>query len=103
MAGTLSDRQVALMQAYWDGPNADRFHGRGFNEEGITTTPFDMVVLNGMDRFHLCKEALRRARHAVPDADELLRHCDAQLARHHHYVRENLDDMPEVRDWIWTD
>jgi phosphoketolase len=82
---------------------ADRFHVRGFNEEGTTTTPFDMVVVNGMSRFHLCKEALRRARRSVPNAEELIRRCDAQLARHHDYVRQNLDDIPEIRDWVWTD
>jgi xylulose-5-phosphate/fructose-6-phosphate phosphoketolase len=81
----------------------DRFHVRGFNEEGTTTTPFDMVVVNGMSRFHLCREALRRSRRVVPNADELIRSCDMQLARHHDYVRDHLEDMPEVRDWIWTD
>ena len=84
------------------GPNAERFHVRGFNEEGTTTTPFDMVVLNGMSRFHLCKEVLRRCRRSIPNADTLIRRCDAQLARHHDYVREHLDDMPEIRDWTWT-
>ena len=44
--------------------NAERFHVRGFNEQGTTTTPFDMVVLNEMSRYHLCIEALRRSRHA---------------------------------------
>ena len=83
--------------------DADRFHVRGFNEEGTTTTPFDMVVLNGMSRFHLCKEALRRARRSVPNAEDLIRRCDAQLARHHDYVRQHLDDIPEIRDWVWTD
>ncbi len=83
--------------------HAERFHVRGFNEEGTTTTPFDMVVRNGMSRYDLCKEVLRRARRAVPDADALIRQCDAQLARHHDYVRDHLDDMPEVRDWVWTD
>ena len=82
---------------------ADRFHVRGFNEEGTTTTPFDMVVVNGMSRFHLCKEALRRARRSVANAEDLIRRCDAQLARHHDYVRQNLDDIPEIRDWVWTD
>ena len=81
---------------------AERFHVRGFNEEGTTTTPFDMVVVNGMSRFHLCKEVLRRCRRSIPNADTLIRRCDAQLARHHDYVREYLDDMPEIRDWTWT-
>ena len=78
----------------------ERFHVRGFNEEGTTTTPFDMVVLNGMSRYHLCKGGARRT---VPGAAALVRLCDTQLARHHDYVREHLDDMPEVRDWTWTD
>ena len=81
----------------------ERFHVRGFNEEGTTTTPFDTVVLNGMSRYHICKEALRRTRRTVPGAGPLVRPCDAQLARHHDYAREHLDDMPEVRDWTWTD
>ena len=46
---------------------------------------------------------LRRARRSVPNAEELIRRCDAQLARHHDYVRQHLDDIPEIRDWVWTD
>ncbi len=80
-----------------------RFHVRGYTEEGTTTTPFDMVVLNGMSRYHLCKEVLRRARRQVDGTDALRDHCDEMLARHEVYVRENLEDMPEVRDWTWTD
>ena len=76
-----------------------RFHVRGFNEQGTTTTPFDMVVLNDMSRYHLVLEALRRAPRRVEGADELEAHCQAMLERHHAYVREHLEDMPEVRDW----
>jgi xylulose-5-phosphate/fructose-6-phosphate phosphoketolase len=93
MSAPLSEQQLESMRAYWDA---------GFNEEGTTTTPFDMVVVNGMSRFHLCKEVLRRCRRSIPNADTLIRRCDAQLARHHDYVREYLDDMPEIRDWTWT-
>jgi xylulose-5-phosphate/fructose-6-phosphate phosphoketolase len=78
-----------------------RFHVRGYQEEGTTTTPFDMVVLNGMSRFHLAQEAIRRARRRPAGADDLVQHCDEMLARHHVYVREHLEDMPEVRDWTW--
>jgi phosphoketolase len=39
----------------------------------------------------------------VPDAEDLIRRCNAQLARHHDYVRQHLDDIPEIRDWVWTD
>jgi len=82
--------------------NPGRFHVRGFSEQGTTTTPFDMVVLNRMSRHHLVLEALRRARRAPERGDELARHCQQQLARHHDYVREHLQDLPEIRDWTWT-
>ncbi|MFL6099420.1 MAG: phosphoketolase [Actinomycetales bacterium] len=82
--------------------NPGRFHVRGFNEQGTTTTPFDMVVLNRMSRYHLVIEALRRSRRAAQGGAELARHCEEMLARHHDYVREHLEDMPEIRDWAWS-
>ena len=81
--------------------HAERFHVRGFIEEGTTTTPFDMVVLNEMSRFHLCMEALRRS--GYPQAGPLMEWCQEMLARHQTYTREHFEDMPEVRDWVWTD
>ncbi|NLU84446.1 phosphoketolase family protein [Rhodococcus sp. HNM0569] len=83
-------------------PDADRFHVRGFMEQGTTTTPFDMVVLNRMSRYHLALEALRRATWRPAGADELAEYCRSQLERHRHYVVEHLEDMPEVRDWTWS-
>ena len=80
---------------------ADRFHVRGYREQGTTTTPFDMVVLNRMSRYHLAGEALRRSRRLPDGAAELSTHCDDMLERHHAYVREHLEDMPEMRDWTW--
>jgi xylulose-5-phosphate/fructose-6-phosphate phosphoketolase len=91
----------ALHQLLHGRPLPERFHVRGFNEQGTTTTPFDMVVLNQMSRYHLAGEALRRARRRPTGADELERHCGEMLERHHRYVREQLEDMPEVRDWAW--
>lgn len=82
-------------------PNADRFHVRGFSEQGTTTTPFDMVVLNRMSRYHLVLEALRRSRRVPEHGDELARYCRAQLDRHREYVVAHLEDLPEVRDWTW--
>jgi xylulose-5-phosphate/fructose-6-phosphate phosphoketolase len=82
--------------------NARRFHVRGYNEEGTTTTPFDMVVLNQMSRFHLAVEALRRARRKPGNADALIDACDAELRRHKEYVKRHLEDMPEIRDWVWS-
>ncbi|HEY7419416.1 MAG TPA: phosphoketolase family protein [Ktedonobacteraceae bacterium] len=83
--------------------NAPRFHVRGFIEEGTTTTPFDMVVLNGMSRYQLCIEAMRRATRVHELTPGLIAECNDLLAKHHSYVRTNLEDMPEVRDWVWTD
>jgi xylulose-5-phosphate/fructose-6-phosphate phosphoketolase len=82
--------------------NAPRFHVRGYNEEGTTTTPFDMVVLNGMSRYHLALEAVRRARRAPAEGAALADHCEAMLARHEAYIVQHLEDMPEVRDWVWA-
>ena len=81
---------------------ARRFHVRGYSEEGTTTTPFDMVVLNRMSRFHLAIEALRRARNPPENADQLIDECELLLRRHAAHVRQHLEDMPEVRDWTWT-
>jgi xylulose-5-phosphate/fructose-6-phosphate phosphoketolase len=91
----------ALHQLLHGRPRPSRFHVRGFNEQGTTTTPFDMVVLNGMSRYHLAQQALRRARRAPEGAAELEAHCREMLDRHRTYVREHLEDMPEVREWTW--
>ncbi len=80
----------------------DRFHVRGYEEEGTTTTPFDMVVRNRVSRYHLCLEAVRRARRQVPGVEELTDHCRSMLAHHEIYIAEHLEDLPEVRDWTWS-
>ena len=92
----------AMHQMLHGRPDADRFHVHGFWEQGTTTTPFDMVVLNEMSRYHLAAHAVHRTRAFAPGIPELLEHCSDMLERHHSYVREHLDDMPEVRDWVWT-
>jgi xylulose-5-phosphate/fructose-6-phosphate phosphoketolase len=79
-----------------------RFHVRGYREEGTTTTPFDMVVLNQMSRYHLAIEALRRARRPPPHADGLIDECELMLRRHTAYVKQHFEDMPEIRDWSWA-
>ena len=73
------------------------------NEEGTTTTPFDMVVLNGMSRYHLCIEAMRCATRVCEITPSLIAECNDMLNKHHAYIRANFEDMPEVRDWVWTD
>ena len=60
-------------------------------------------MINEMSRYHLVLNALRRARRLAPGARALERCCEAQLVRHHAYIREHLEDMPEVRDWTWPE
>jgi xylulose-5-phosphate/fructose-6-phosphate phosphoketolase len=83
-------------------PNAHRFHVRGYKEEGTTTTPFDMVVLNETSRFHIAMDAIRRSRRLLPDAERLTDACRAMLARHAAYIAEHLEDLPEIRNWVWN-
>jgi xylulose-5-phosphate/fructose-6-phosphate phosphoketolase len=83
-------------------PDPTRFHVRGYKEEGTTTTPFDMVVLNETSRYHICMDALRRSRRRLPNAAELTESCRRMLERHKAYVAEHLEDMPEIRDWTWA-
>jgi xylulose-5-phosphate/fructose-6-phosphate phosphoketolase len=81
--------------------NPGRFHVRGFSEQGTTTTPFDMVVLNRMSRYHLAQEVLRRASRRPDGWDELRRLCVHRLAEHQRHIREHLEDMPDIAGWTW--
>ena len=83
--------------------NHHNIHVRGYQEEGTTTTPFDMVMLNDLDRFHLAIDVIDR----VPGLAEPAAHMrqdlvDARL-RCRMYTREFGDDPPEVRDWTWPE
>jgi xylulose-5-phosphate/fructose-6-phosphate phosphoketolase len=80
----------------------ERMHVRGYLEEGTTTTPFDMVVLNRMSRLHLCLDVVRYAGDRMRDAAALEAWCGAQLAAHEAYIRAEFDDLPEIRDWVWS-
>ncbi|HEX4423329.1 MAG TPA: hypothetical protein VH165_35710, partial [Kofleriaceae bacterium] len=91
----------AIHQLLHARPNASRFHVRGYKEEGTTTTPFDMVVLNETSRFHIAMDAIRRARRPLPDAEALTAACRELLARHRAYVTTQFEDLPEIRDWTW--
>ncbi|HJZ49106.1 MAG TPA: phosphoketolase family protein, partial [Roseiflexaceae bacterium] len=92
--------QRAIHQIVHGRPHAERFHVRGFNEQGTTTTPFDMVVLNGMSRYQPCIEALRRAPRMHERAPTRIRACHDLIAQATAYARERLEDMPEIRDWV---
>jgi xylulose-5-phosphate/fructose-6-phosphate phosphoketolase len=81
--------------------NHRNLHVRGYKEEGTTTTPFDMVMLNDMDRFHLVIDVIDRVPGLAPRAAHVRqRMMDARLARRA-YTREAGDDAPDVRDWVW--
>ena len=81
--------------------NHANLHVRGYKEEGTTTTPFDMVMLNDMDRFHLVIDVIDR----VPGLDEraahVRQHMEDERLRHRAYTREVGEDVPDVRDWTW--
>ncbi len=81
----------------------DRFHVRGYIEEGTTTTPFDMVVLNRMSRLHLCLDVARYVPNGLRGSGKLVERCTTLLAEHESYIREYFDDIPEIRDWVWSD
>jgi xylulose-5-phosphate/fructose-6-phosphate phosphoketolase len=81
--------------------NHRNLHVRGYKEEGSTTTPFDMVVLNDLDRFHLVIDTIER----VPRLERIGAHVKQtmrdKLIEHKEYIRKHGDDLPEVRDWRW--
>ena len=82
--------------------NAPRFHVRGFMEQGTTTTPFNMVVLNGMSRYHLCIEALRRTERAQQKAAGLIAELEDLIRRSVAYAHQHFEDPPEIQNWTWT-
>ncbi len=93
----------AIHQLVHGRPEADRFHCRGFIEQGTTTTPFDMVVRNEASRYHLVMDAINNSKRKPRGADRLKQWCEAQLRQHREYICEHLEDMPEVRDWVRQD
>ena len=81
--------------------NHENLHVRGYKEEGTTTTPFDMVVLNELDRFHLVEDVINR----VPKLGYLAAYAKQavrdKLIEHKEYITKYGDDMPEIRDCTW--
>jgi xylulose-5-phosphate/fructose-6-phosphate phosphoketolase len=80
---------------------AERFHVHGFREEGTTTTPFDMTVLNGIDRFTLALAAIERVPRVLDVSAHFAQSLRDKLVDHTAYVREHGEDLPEIRDWQW--
>jgi xylulose-5-phosphate/fructose-6-phosphate phosphoketolase len=81
--------------------NHPNLHVRGYKEEGTTTTPFDMVVLNDLDRFHLVGDVVDRVPGLGTTMAHVKRAIGDELIEHHEYIRKHGDDMPGIRDWTW--
>jgi xylulose-5-phosphate/fructose-6-phosphate phosphoketolase len=79
----------------------DNLHVRGYKEEGTTTTPFDMVVMNDLDRYHLVMDVIDRVPALGSRASRLRQEMVDQRTRHRQWVREHGEDLAEVRDWTW--
>ena len=82
--------------------NHDNFHVRGYKEEGSTTTPFDMTVRNELDRYHLAGDAIERVARIGARAGHVMQDLRDKLIEHRAYIEDVGDDMPEIRDWLWT-
>ena len=83
--------------------HAERFHVRGFNEQGTTTTPFDMVVLNQISRYHLAMMAVRQVRRLHERAPSLVEQCQSAIDAAVEYGRTHFEDPPDIQNWVWTD
>jgi xylulose-5-phosphate/fructose-6-phosphate phosphoketolase len=81
--------------------NHDNFHVRGYKEEGTTTTPFDMTVLNQLDRFNLAMDAIDRVERLQPVAAHAREQLKNKLIEHRIHVRTHGEDLPEIRHWQW--
>jgi xylulose-5-phosphate/fructose-6-phosphate phosphoketolase len=83
--------------------NHENLHVRGYKEEGTTTTPFDMVVRNDLDRFHLVMDVIDRVPKLGYRAGYLRQLMRGKLTEHKQYIVRRGEDLPEVRDWVWQD
>jgi len=81
--------------------NHDNLHVRGYKEEGTTTTPFDMTVLNDLDRFHLAGDVIDRVPRLRNIAAHIKQDLRNRLIEHKRYIAKHGDDLPEIRDWKW--
>jgi xylulose-5-phosphate/fructose-6-phosphate phosphoketolase len=81
--------------------NHGNIHVRGYKEEGTVTTPFDMTVLNDLDRFHLALDVIERVPKARALGSALQERLRAKLLEHREYIHRHGEDMPEIRDWRW--
>ena len=76
-------------------------HARGYKEEGTTTTPFDMCVMNDLDRFHLANDVIDRVPGLAARCAYIKQEIRDALVDHREYIRAHGDDMPEIKRWTW--
>jgi xylulose-5-phosphate/fructose-6-phosphate phosphoketolase len=81
--------------------NHSNLHVRGYKEEGTITTPFDMAVLNDLDRFHLVSDTIDRLPQVGSRAGYIKQAMREKLIEHRHYIRNAGEDMPEILSWRW--
>ena len=81
--------------------NHDNIHVRGYKEEGTITTPFDMTVLNDLDRFHLVMDTIDRLPQTGEKGIYLKQQLKDKLIEHRQYIDKYGQDMPEIRNWTW--
>jgi len=82
--------------------NHPNLHVRGYKEEGTTTTPFDMVVLNDLDRYHLVLDVLRWVPGLAAKAGTVKKDLEKKLEEHRNQVTSRGEDIPEIRNWRWS-
>jgi xylulose-5-phosphate/fructose-6-phosphate phosphoketolase len=93
--------RAAIHEIIHGRPNSSRFHVHGFQEQGTTTTPFNMVVMNEMSRFHLAKQAIRRGMKSTVRTDHLQERLDRAIQEATAHALENFEDPADIRDWTW--
>jgi xylulose-5-phosphate/fructose-6-phosphate phosphoketolase len=81
--------------------NHKHLHVRGYKEEGTTTTPFDMAVLNELNRYHLAGDVIDRVPGLGPEAAYIKQALRDKLTEHKQYIRTYGDEMPEIKHWRW--
>jgi xylulose-5-phosphate/fructose-6-phosphate phosphoketolase len=82
--------------------NHDNIHVRGYKEEGTITTPFDMTVLNDLDRFHLVMDTIDRLPQTGDRGISLKQRLNDKLIEHKQYIEKHGEDLPEIRHWTWA-
>jgi xylulose-5-phosphate/fructose-6-phosphate phosphoketolase len=93
--------QPAIHDIIHGRPNSSRFHVHGFQEQGTTTTPFNMVVLNEISRYHLAGQAIKRGMKATVRTEHLLERLEHEIDKATAYALERFEDPPAIRDWTW--